>query len=230
MAHAPASHTTVTLTVRGSEIIPGDLLAVRDWSAVEEIGSRRDGTTSLHVRDGGIRIVGDTREYTVRREITPAPSPSAVLAVGPCATDDDRANLDGFAFDVCDQLCVSAVPALHSSYNVRDFAALYVWGPVLGDDVVRKLDPVAAVLMAEALAYGVEVRPMLRPSECARCLACGQGQTVAKVVTKYGEAFCVDCRGDAAGCAWCGSDVVTNPVDVGGTWVPMCSPCEARHI
>ncbi|MGW0312341.1 hypothetical protein [Streptomyces flavidovirens] len=149
---------------------------------------------------------------------------TSVLVIGPVATPGDVADLRAFAFDVCDQTGAPAVVATHNDYDVRHFSKVYVYGPTLSDGV--SMDPVAVVLMAEAIAYGVDLVEPQPLALDANCEACGQRQTLATLRdADTSEVFCLDCRGDAPGCAWCFEDDVTSPVLVDGAWVPFCSPC-----
>ncbi|OEJ57891.1 hypothetical protein BGM19_07850 [Streptomyces agglomeratus] len=150
-----------------------------------------------------------------------------VLVIGPVATPGDVADLHAYAFDVCDQTGAPAVVATHNGYDVRHFSAVYVYGPTLSDGV--SLDPVAVVLMAEAIAYGVDLvepQPLILDADCE---ACGQRQTLTTVRDAgTSEVFCLDCRGEAPGCAWCLEDDETAPILVDGAWVPLCHPCGKR--
>ncbi|MEU5765037.1 hypothetical protein ABZ782_03825 [Streptomyces asoensis] len=146
-------------------------------------------------------------------------SSTPALLVGPCATPADVDDLRAYGFDVCDQMGLSVVVATSDDVDVRDFSAVYVYEPT------GRVAPVAALLEGEAYLHGVPVVRQQSVFQAAACDACAQVQTIATVRNEYGEVFCVDCRGLAAGCAHCGDDTVTRPVDVDGAWAPICRPC-----
>ncbi|MFJ6466841.1 hypothetical protein ACIQM0_38540 [Streptomyces sp. NPDC091387] len=146
---------------------------------------------------------------------------SAVLVTGPCSTPAECDDLTAFAYDVTDQLGFRTVVATSDTVDVREFAALVVYGPSLSDPMSTV--GTAMVLEAEAALYDVPVIVAQPVSDFATCDACGQRQTIATVRNGHGEVFCVDCTGDAPGCAQCLADEVTEPVYVDGAWVPMCS-------
>ncbi|WP_328536423.1 hypothetical protein [Streptomyces sp. NBC_00344] len=152
-------------------------------------------------------------------------TPASVLLVGPVATDVERDDLRSLGFDLCDQLGCAVTIATHDALSVLDFAAVCVAGPTLDDANLPNMDPVALTLSAEAVAYGVPTFAPQGVCLTACCEACGQVQTIATVRNERGEVFCADCRGEAAGCAWCFEDCITEPADVDGTWQPLCGPC-----
>ncbi|MEV8393864.1 MULTISPECIES: hypothetical protein [unclassified Streptomyces] len=148
-----------------------------------------------------------------------------VLVVGPCQAEGERADLRAWAYDVCDQMCVSVVVATHDQYDVRDFGAVYVYGRSLADGATTgSYDPYGIVLEAEAWAYGV---PVITPQSvrlAASCDACGQYQTINTVRNGHGEVFCRDCEYSGR-CAWCAEDTVTDPFPTPDGWAPFCEPC-----
>ncbi|MCX4825112.1 hypothetical protein OG883_35680 [Streptomyces sp. NBC_01142] len=155
----------------------------------------------------------------------PTTNTGPVLIVGACQSDAERSDLYAFAFDVTDQLCRPTVVATHDHFDVRQFAAVVVYGPSLEDEQPAPMDPYAAVLEAEAHAYGVPVVAPQSVHLTAACDACAQVQTIATARNECGEVFCVDCRGESAGCAWCFEDEPTEPLAVDGGWALMCSGC-----
>lgn len=214
------------VTIPGSAIVPGDVLADRPAAPVEEIGNTVDNTRALFFADGhGMRVVHVDRRYSVLRK-TESPSHASVLVVGPVATPAQIDDVTAFAFDVCDQLGHSTVVATNDRIDVREFAAVVVYGPSLTHGGDTGITP-AVILEAEAHAYDVPVIVPQPMSYCAACDACEQVQTIATVRNEMGEPFCADCRGDAPGCSWCGADEVTEPVFVDGMWSPQCLGCAA---
>ncbi|MER8089457.1 hypothetical protein ACFVZR_35565 [Streptomyces sp. NPDC058316] len=149
-------------------------------------------------------------------------SHSTVLVVGPIATEVLRDDLTAFAFDVCAQLGHAAVTATSTDIDVRNYAAVVVYGPSLSSPL--SVVGTAMVLEAEAVLYDVPVIVAQPLSHAAPCDACGQLQTIATVRTEHGV-FRASCSGDAPGCIQCFTDEPTAPVYVDGGWVPMCSGC-----
>jgi hypothetical protein len=150
-----------------------------------------------------------------------AHAPRPVLVLGPIATPDDIDNLRGYAFDVADQLGVPAVYATHNDYRVTDFGAVYV---LCASTELH--DTVGLLLVAEALAAGIEVYEPQAPREAARCL-CGQVQTVRTVVGDDGEVWCAECRGESV-CGWCGEWPDMEDVEIvegSDMWVPLHAGC-----
>jgi len=147
--------------------------------------------------------------------------PCPVLVVGPVGTPDDVANLRGLAHDVADQMGVPATYALHTDYNVTDFAAVYLTGTV-----TELRDAPTLVLIAEALAVHIDVYDPQSPRDAAPCV-CGQVQTVRTVVGEDGDVWCAECRGETA-CAWCFERSDTEDLEIvesGDTWVPLHAEC-----
>ncbi|MFE9684457.1 hypothetical protein [Streptomyces sp. NPDC006285] len=186
------SEKLVQLTVLGSEILPGDLLAVRNWAQVEEIGSRDGVTTSLHILDGGIRIVGDSREYVVRREVAEDTS-RVVLVVGNAETPEALEDLTAFAFDVADRLRVPARIAVGRDYDVTQFA-----GVVIADSWLDSVS--SAVLGVEAQGadlFLIDADALYAYDVDSTCGHCGEGGDAAPVLagdtwTTSVHASCVD--------------------------------------
>ncbi|MFI7017900.1 hypothetical protein [Streptomyces sp. NPDC050164] len=146
-----------------------------------------------------------------------------VLVVGALATADDVDNLRGYSLDIADQIGVPATYALHADYDVTQFAAVYTTGTV-----TELRDAPTLVLLAEALAVGMEVHEPQSPQEAAVCV-CGQAQTVRTVVDEQGEVWCAECRGET-GCAWCGEYPDMEDVEIvesGATFYPLHADCLA---
>ncbi|MFE9865209.1 hypothetical protein ACFYPZ_21155 [Streptomyces sp. NPDC005506] len=218
------------ITVLGSEILPGDVLALKPSSHVEEIGSVQGLSISLHLEDAGIYIVWAARRYLVTREIADGKRPAgSVLVLGPTASADDVMDLRAYAADVAEELGVPATFATHNDYGVTDFSAVYVRCAA-----TELHDTVGLVLVAEALAAGMPVHEPQSPRDAAPCV-CGQVQTVRTVIGEDGDVWCAECRGEIGRCNHCSEsmecDKVEN-VEEGSTWWPVHASClaEARRV
>lgn len=146
-----------------------------------------------------------------------------VLVLGSIDTADDVDNLHGYALDVADQMGVPATYATHVDYTVTDYVAVYTTGTV-----TELRDAPTLVLLAEALAAGMEVYEPQSPQEAATCV-CGQAQTVRTVVGHDGEVWCAECRGET-GCAWCGEWPDMEDVEIvehDSTFYPVHASCLA---
>ncbi|MFI5795160.1 hypothetical protein [Streptomyces sp. NPDC051677] len=213
--------TQVIITVPGSEILPGDLLAAKDWRTVEEIGLRTGDTTSLYILDGGIYIVGDGREYVVRREM---PAPERVLVVGPTDIPADVERLRDVARDVAYELGRPATYATHTDYDVTAFAAVYSVRPLTS----LRTAP-ALVLVAEAMLAGVEVHEPLKADEVTTC-GCGLvSRHTRPHVDERGIVWCAECLSDDA-CAHCGEAFDMEDAEFvqrDDTWFPIHAGCLA---
>ncbi|MGZ3097909.1 hypothetical protein [Streptomyces sp. H72] len=141
------------------------------------------------------------------------------LVVGPLATEDNVANLRGYAFDVAEQMGAPATYATHTDYSVTDFAAVFVLG-----SVTELRDAPTLVLVGEALVAGVPVLEPQGPQMAGRCDDCGQRQTVRTVTDEFGDTTCAGCRGEVA-CEWCGDEAPTEVIECGQTWVPVHAGC-----
>ncbi|WP_406326666.1 hypothetical protein OG784_27350 [Streptomyces sp. NBC_01617] len=186
------------LTVLGSEILPGDVLALKPNRPVEEIGSVQGLSISLHLEDAGVYIVWAARRYLVTREIPDETPASTVLVVGPIHNGDARDFLRGHAVDVAEQTGAVATFALHTNYSVTAYDAVYVLG-----HAAELRDCATLVLVAEALAAGMPVHDASSPQEAGYCV-CGLAQTVRVLRDRHGVIQCHECLGLTMGCAHCG--------------------------
>ncbi|MFJ7254591.1 hypothetical protein ACIQWV_18915 [Streptomyces sp. NPDC098085] len=149
---------------------------------------------------------------------------STILVTGPVATSAERDDLTAFAFGVCAQLGHAAVTATSTDIDVRDYAAVVVYGPSLSSPLA--VVGTAMVLEAEAVLHDVPVIVPQHPSLAAPCDACGKYLTISTVRSKFGEPFCAGCWGDTPGCWHCFvTDGPTMPVYVNGRWEPQCLGC-----
>ncbi|WP_328336571.1 hypothetical protein [Streptomyces violaceus] len=156
----------------------------------------------------------------------PAPFGPAFLVVGPLATDDDVDNLRGYAMDVATEMGAPTVYATHTDYSVTDFAAVFVLG-----SIAELRDAPTLVLVAEALAAGMQVLEPQSPQVAGRCDECGQAQTVRTVTDEYGDTLCAGCREEVT-CAWCteASDATMEVVERGEMWVPAHAACASGVV
>ncbi|MYX02248.1 MULTISPECIES: hypothetical protein [unclassified Streptomyces] len=157
-----------------------------------------------------------------------APFHTNVLVVGPTRTADDRAFLQGYAVDVAEETGTVATYALHNDYSVTDFDALYVVGTA-----TTLRDASGLVLVAEALAAGMEVYDSAHPQEAGYCV-CGLGQNVQPLRDERGDIQCFECSGLTMGCAHCGESADVEELEIvkkGSTFSPVHSTCitEARR-
>ncbi|MCT9140353.1 hypothetical protein [Streptomyces violarus] len=159
-------------------------------------------------------------------ETTPALFGPAFLVVGPVETADDVDNLRGYAMDVATELGAPTVYATHSDYSVTDFEAVFLLG-----SVTELRDAPTLVLVAEALAAGVQVLEPQSPQMAATCDECGQVQTVRTVTDEYGDTLCASCREEVT-CAWCteASDATMETVERGEMWVPAHAACASGVV
>ncbi|MCX5498993.1 hypothetical protein OG887_06245 [Streptomyces sp. NBC_00053] len=149
---------------------------------------------------------------------------NTILVVGPVSTEIQRDDLTAFAFDVTNQLGHPAIIATSTDVDVRDFAAVVVYGPALSSSLA--VVDTAMVLEAEAVLHDVPVI-VPQPLSCAAaCDACEQYQTLVTVRSAHGEPFCATCWGNTPGCYQClATNEPTEPVFVDGGWVPQCKGC-----
>ncbi|WP_329159083.1 hypothetical protein OHB49_08140 [Streptomyces sp. NBC_01717] len=217
------------LTVLGSEILPGDVLALKPNRPVEEIGSVQGLSISLHLEDAGIYIVWAARRYLVTRKTLDETPTSTALVVGPIDTADARDFLRGHAIDVAEQTGTVATYALHADYTVTDFDAVYVLGRA-----AELRDCATLVLVAEALAAGMPVHEASNPQAAGYCV-CGLAQSVHVLRDRHGVIQCHECQGLTMGCAHCGeygdAEELTL-VEEGATFSPVHAAClaEARRV
>ncbi|MET8418202.1 hypothetical protein ACWD7C_30100 [Streptomyces sp. NPDC005134] len=221
MAHA-------TITVLGSEIIPGDVLKRLPGvpvASAADVDPQFPHSRTLRMADGSWYFCDPQQMYVVARELPDETPASRVLVVGPCQTPAEVADLTAYAFDVTDQLGYASVVATSTDHLVTNFAGVVVYGPSLTEGATGRIDLVSCVLEAEAIAHKLPVITPQSARDAASCDACGQFQTIATVRDAHGEVFCVDCTGDALGCAHCLEDEPTEPVYVDGGWAPQCEGC-----
>ncbi|MFD9455347.1 hypothetical protein ACFWBC_19955 [Streptomyces sp. NPDC059985] len=146
-----------------------------------------------------------------------------VLVVGPVLTDENAADLRAFAYDVADQTGTDATFAEHSDYVVTEFAALYVSSLDWDNE-----DTTALVLVAEALAAGINIHGPMSPQDAASCELCGMGLDVRPFVGLRGDVLCGVCRHDDVECAWCGEEADEfdmQPCLDGDTWRLVHAGC-----
>ncbi|MYS37906.1 hypothetical protein K388_00316 [Streptomyces sp. KhCrAH-43] len=158
-----------------------------------------------------------------------APARTA-LVVGPISTADERDRLRKFGIDVAVQVGAQVTVALHTDHAVSDYEAVYTLG-----SRVELRDSEGLVLVAEALAAGMEVEDTPDPKDCGTC-DCGRLVTVHPRWNREGELVCTECSGWAPECAHCASDhsdfepLEIVPID--DTFYPVHPAClaEARQM
>ncbi|MFD3953342.1 hypothetical protein ACFWRC_25320 [Streptomyces albidoflavus] len=127
-----------------------------------------------------------------------------VLVTGPCDTADDLDALQAAAYGVALMTGRTAVAATHTAFDVSQFAALYVAGPLVWDDADSGLT--STLLQGEAFVIGAPVEPIPTepadgPTFCHHCFEPDETHPV-----RVGEAWvplCMGClraaRGSVAG-------------------------------
>ncbi|BDH67018.1 hypothetical protein [Streptomyces sp. PLM4] len=198
------AHTFITIT--GADIIPGDVLKRLPGVPVvsaEPVDPRHPHSQTLHMADGSLYFIDPQQTYVVARDAAPAPL-LAVLVTGPCDTADDLDALQAAAYGVALTTGRTAVAATHTAFDVSQFAALYVAGPLVWDDADSGLT--STLLQGEAFMIGAPVEPV--PAEPADgptlCNHCFEPDDTHPV--RVGEAWvplCMGClraaRGNVAG-------------------------------
>jgi hypothetical protein len=160
-------------------------------------------------------------------------APRPVIVIGPVATPSDVSHLRDVTREIAYELGITATYATHVDYTVTDFSAVYLTGTV-----TELRDAPTLVLVAEALAAGMDVHDPLTADEVTEC-PCGLVCRYTRpLVDERGEVHCNECLG-ADACAWCGEAFDMEDAEViesGSTFYPMHAGCldgirrDASHV